>query len=219
MEKLIIFGTGELAQLAHYYFLKEQRFELVAFTVDKQYMTTSTFLDLPVAVFETVERQFHPRKHKMFIAMGYSQMNRVRTEKYIQAKEKGFELVSYVSPYATIYDNVVIGENSFIFEDNTIQPFVKIGNNVTLWSGNHIGHHSVIGDHCFITSQVVVSGGVTIEPYCFVGVNATIRDHITIKEASLIGAGAIIMRSTKPGQVYVPKWTKASKLTSNMVQI
>ena len=50
------------------------------------------------------------------------------------------------------------GDNCFILEDNTVQPFVTIGNNVTLWSGNHIGHDSVIEDDCFISSHVVVSG-------------------------------------------------------------
>jgi sugar O-acyltransferase (sialic acid O-acetyltransferase NeuD family) len=219
MEKLIIFGAGDIAQLAHYYFLQEQRFEIVAFTVDEQYITTDTFMDLPVVAFETIAQECHPQEYRMFIAISYSEANHVRATKYTQAKEKGFELVSYVSPYATIYDNVTIGENCFIFEDNTVQPFVSIGNNVTLWSGNHIGHHSVIEDHCFITSHVVISGGVTVEPYCFIGVNATIRDHITIKRKCIIGAGSIIMRSTKEGQVYIPERTKPAKVTSDAVRI
>lgn len=69
-----------------------------------------------------------------------------------------------------------MGDNCFVFENQTIQPFVKIGNDVIIWSGNHIGHHSMIGDHCFISSHVVISGNVKIEPYCFLGVNSSIRD-------------------------------------------
>ena len=48
-----------------------------------------------------------------------------------------------------------IGENTFIFEANVVQPGVTVGDNVVLWSGNHIGHDSVIEDHCFIASHAV----------------------------------------------------------------
>lgn len=68
-----------------------------------------------------------------------------------------------------------IGENCFIFEDNTIQPFVTIGDNRVLWSGNHVGHNPTVGDHVFVTSQVVISGACTIGDNSFLGVNATIR--------------------------------------------
>ncbi len=90
----------------------------------------------------------------------------------------GYSMASFISPQATILNGGVIGDNCFILEDNTVQPYARIGSNVTLWSGNHIGHHSVIGDHTFIASHVVVSGGVEIGERCFVGVNATLRDHI-----------------------------------------
>ena len=98
----------------------------------------------------------------MFVALSYAKLNAVRKEKYLAAKALGYRLASYVSPRATVLNDGRIGDNCFILEDNTIQPFVTIGNNVTLWSGNHIGHHSTIRDHCFIASHVVVSGGVEI---------------------------------------------------------
>jgi sugar O-acyltransferase (sialic acid O-acetyltransferase NeuD family) len=219
MSKIILFGTGDIAQLAHYFFSLDKEHEIAAFTVDKEFIKEKTFLDLPVVEFKEVEKHFHPNNYKMFIAISYAEQNKVRKEKYLQAKAKGYNLISYISPRATIYDNVEIGDNCFIFEDNTIQPFVKIGNNVTLWSGNHIGHHSIIDDHCFITSHVVVSGGVKVESNCFIGVNATIRDHIVIKKGCLIGAGAIIMRSTKEEEVFIPGRTKPSKLISSSVKI
>jgi sugar O-acyltransferase (sialic acid O-acetyltransferase NeuD family) len=129
-------------------------------------------------------------------------MNRVRAEKYAQMKGLGYELVSYVSSRCTYLSQHRPGDNCFILEDNTVQPFVTIGNNVTLWSGNHIGHDSTIGDHCFISSHVVVSGHVNVGPSCFIGVNATLRNAITIGERTLIGAGAAIMKDTEPGSVY-----------------
>jgi sugar O-acyltransferase (sialic acid O-acetyltransferase NeuD family) len=218
MEKLIVFGAGDIAELSYYYFSKENKYEICAFTVDKPYLNTESFHNIPVVDFEFVEKQYAPDEYKMFVAISYSQVNKIRAEKYYQAKNKGYKLISYISEKATIFDNVELGENCFILEDNTIQPFVKIGNNVTLWSGNHIGHHSIIGDHCFVTSQVVISGGVKIEPFCFIGVNSTIRDHITIAKECVIGAGSIIMKDTIDKEVYIPSRTEPSKLKSNQLR-
>ena len=72
--------------------------------------------------------------------MSYAKMNKLRAEKYYQAKQLGYELVSYISSRCSFLTEYPVGENCAILEDNTIQPFVRIGNNVTLWSGNHIGH-------------------------------------------------------------------------------
>lgn len=133
---------------------------------------------MPVVAFEDVAKNYPPDSYDFFVALSYSKLNAVRKEKFLAAKEMGYKLVSFISSRATVLNEGRIGENCFIFEDNTIQPFVTIGNNVTLWSGNHIGHHSVIQDHTFIASHVVISGGVEIGEQCFVGVNATLRDHI-----------------------------------------
>ena len=150
----------------------------------------------------------------MFVALSYKNVNKIRAEKYYEAKEKGYKLVSYVCSKSTYWDDLEIGDNCFIFEDQTIQPFVKIGDNITMWSGNHIGHEAVIGDHCFITSHVVISGHVTIEPYCFLGVNCTIIDGITIAQESVIGAGATVVKDTEPGGVYIGKAAERYKKSS-----
>jgi len=155
----------------------------------------------------------------MFIALSYKDMNKLRAEKYYQAKSKGYKLVSYVSSKCTFLTETAIGDNCFILENNTIQPFVKIGNNVVLWSGNHIGHESQIGDHCNITSHVVISGNVIIKPYCFIGVNATIRDSITIERETLIGAGSVIMKSTVEKGVYLPPRATLFSKKSNEITI
>jgi acetyltransferase-like isoleucine patch superfamily enzyme len=129
-------------------------------------------------------------------------MNHVRAEKVDRAKEMGFELISYVSSKASTFPDFRCGENCFILEDNTIQPFVTIGDDVVMWSGNHIGHHSSIGNHVMITSHVVISGGCTIEPHCFFGVNSTIRDETIIGRETLVGAGVTILADTEPYSVF-----------------
>ena len=129
-------------------------------------------------------------------------MNRNREKVYLDAKAKGYEFISYISSKATLFGNE-IGENCFILEDNTIQPFTKIGNNCVFWSGNHIGHHGIIKDHVFFTSHVVLSGHCTVESYSFFGVNATIRDYTTIAEGTLVAMSASITKNTEAWGVYM----------------
>jgi sugar O-acyltransferase (sialic acid O-acetyltransferase NeuD family) len=215
---LVIFGLGDIAQLAYFYFSTDSIYDVVAFTVDAEYLTDKTFCGLPVAAFEDISTHYPPGQYELFIALSYSKLNAVRKEKYLAAKELGYRLASFISAHATILNAGRIGENCFIFEDNTIQPFVTIGNNVTLWSGNHIGHHSIIKDHCFIASQVVVSGGVEIGEQCFIGVNATLRDHIKIGEKCVIGAGALLLADADAEGVYIGAATERSKVPSTKLK-
>jgi len=217
-KKLVIFGYGEMAQLAHFYFESGSEYKVVAFTVDSNYMTESTFYGQPVVAFDQVAACFKPEQHDFFVALGYSRLNEVRKNKFTEAKKMGYRLASFISSKSTILNNRQIGENCFIFEDNTIQPFVTIGNNVTLWSGNHIGHHSIIHDHCFIASQAVISGGVEIGEQCFIGVNATIRDHIKIGEKCVVGAGALLLADAEPEGVYIGKATQRSRVLSTKLR-
>jgi sugar O-acyltransferase (sialic acid O-acetyltransferase NeuD family) len=215
---LVIFGSGEIAQLAHYYFSTDSNFEIVAFTVDANYIKESKFCELPVVAFEDVAKKYPPDSYDFFIALSYSKINAMRKEKFLAAQERGYKLVSFISSRATVLNEGRIGENCFIFEDNTIQPFVTIGNNVTMWSGNHIGHHSVIHDHTFIASHVVVSGGVEIGEQCFVGVNATLRDHIKIGDRCVVGAGALMLADAAPEGVYIGTATERSKVPSTRLR-
>lgn len=215
---LIIFGTGDIAELAYTYFSTDSDYQVVAFTVDSDYLQEDTFCGLPVIAFETLAAERAPDDHALFVALSYSGLNAHRKDKYLAGKAMGYEIASYISSAATILNDGMIGENCFILEDNTIQPHARIGNNVTLWSGNHIGHHSTIGDHTFIASHVVVSGGVTIEEQCFIGVNVTIRDHVTIGAKCLLGAGALILADADPEGAYVVKGTERSRVPSTRLR-
>jgi len=202
MSRVVVFGVGRIAELAHFYLEHDSPHQVVGFAVDGEYLTDRQFRGLPVAAFEEVADTFPPDAAEMLIPISFRRMNHVRADRVAAAKEAGYHLISYVSSKATVFPDFHCGENCFILEDNTIQPFVEIGDDVILWSGNHIGHHSVIGDHVMVTSQVVISGGCTIEPHCFLGVNSTIRDEATIGRETLVGAGVTILRDTEPYSVY-----------------
>jgi sugar O-acyltransferase (sialic acid O-acetyltransferase NeuD family) len=207
--KLVVFGTGSFAEVLAFYFTVDSQYEVVAFTATRDAVTANTFCARALVPFDVVAEAYPPSEHQMFVAVGYSRLNRVRARFYTEARALGYELATYVSSKATHWGDTVIGDNCAVLEGTTIEPFVRIGNDVVLWSGSHVGHHSSVGDHCFIASDVVIPGSIAIGDYCFAGVNATFRDGITVGERCLIGAGATIMSSTRPRGVYLGPRTAA----------
>jgi sugar O-acyltransferase (sialic acid O-acetyltransferase NeuD family) len=218
MKKLLIFGAGDIGELAHWYFTHDAKRDIAAFTVDAAFVREDRFAGMPVVPFESVHDAFPPDSHDLFVAVSYAKLNTLRRDKYLEGKRRGYGIATYVSSHATVLNDGRIGENCFILEDNTIQPFAAIGNNVTLWSGNHIGHHSTIADHCFITSHVVVSGGVRIGERSFVGVNATIRDHVAIGAGCVIGAGSLILKDAPDDSVHSAAGTEMARVPASRLR-
>lgn len=203
-KKLVIVGAGEFGEIAYEYFSYDSEYEVVAFAVEKKYKNTNTLLGLPVVDFEDMEKIYSPLEYEVFVAVTYVQLNRARKRLYKACKQKGYHCASYISSHAFVWHNVTVGENTFIFEDNTIQYHVSIGNNVILWSGNHIGHRTVIEDHCWLTSHDVISGFCRIGQGCFIGVNATLGDNVVLAKDTVLGAGAVTVKSLgQIGQVYI----------------
>ena len=217
-KRLVIFGSNDIGQLAEYYFRTDSGYEVAAFTLDAVFIKEPRFCGMPVVPFEEIAKEFPPAQFDMFVAFGYSKVNALRKEKYLAAKAIGYKLVSYISSRASILNDGRFGDNCFIFEDNTVQPFVTVGSNVTMWSGNHIGHHTTIKDHCFITSHAVISGGVEIGEQCFIGVNATLRDHIKIGERCVLGAGTLLLADTEPDGVYIGTTTQRAGIKSTKLR-
>jgi sugar O-acyltransferase (sialic acid O-acetyltransferase NeuD family) len=198
---VVIFGTGSFAQVAAAYLERDSSRRVVAYTVDGDYVDAASFSGLPLVPFEDMERSHPPDSVDLLVATGFRGVNNVRRSIFERCKQAGYELISYVSSRAMVMSDSPVGENTFVFEANVIQPFVEIGDNVVLWSGNHIGHHSRIADHCFIASHAVISGHVTIGESCFIGVNATLRDGISVAPRCVVGAGALVLGDQEEGTV------------------
>ncbi len=205
---LVIIGTGLFPEVARCYFDELSDYKVIAFACHEKYRDTDEIYGLPLISIEKLQDSLTPEKVDIFIGIGYQKMNQARERVFLEMKEQNYNIASFCHPDVHLWDNIKLGENTFIFEDNTIQPFVEIGDNTILWSGNHIGHHSIIGNHCFISSHVVISGSCKVGDNVFIGVNATLHDSITIGNYGLIGAGAIINKDTPEKAVYVPVSTK-----------
>jgi sugar O-acyltransferase (sialic acid O-acetyltransferase NeuD family) len=201
-KRLVIIGAGEFAEIAYEYFTHDSPYDVAAFSVEQEFVKAEGHCGLPVVPFETLHESHPPSSFVAYVAVTYTQLNRVRARLYRAAKALGYEFASYVSSHAFVWHNASIGENCFIFENNVIQHHARIGNNVVLWSGNHIGHRAVVRDHCFLSSHVVVSGYCDIGESCFLGVNSTIGDFVKVESDCVIGAGAVVVKDTAAARVY-----------------
>ncbi|WP_421787345.1 acetyltransferase [Hyphobacterium sp.] len=199
--ELVIFGSAEIAELAHYYFTHDSDHEIVAFTVDDEYVETDSFKGLPLLPWSEVQERFPPGRCGMHVALSYRKLNRLRQAKFEQAKAAGYSLTNYICSKSAVWPDLVMGENCFILENQTLQPTVCLGDNVMLWSGNHIGHGTHIGSHTYFASHVVVSGHCRIGERCFFGVNATLRDFLNVGDEAFIAMDASLTRDVEAGSV------------------
>lgn len=189
---IIIFGTGEIAELATVYITNDSDLEIVAYVADDEYVDATTFLGKPLVGVSTVTKTYPPEKFDAHVALSYRKLNAIREEKYDLMKSLGYKLISYVCSKSVFWPDLTIGDNCFILENQTIQPTVTIGNNVMIWSGNHLGHGSSIGDHTYISSHVCISGHSKIGKSNFWGVNAACKDFATIGDRVFVAMGAVV---------------------------
>jgi sugar O-acyltransferase (sialic acid O-acetyltransferase NeuD family) len=216
MQRVVVFGNGQPAELNYFYLTNDTQYEVAGFTVDQAYIKEDRLFELPVVPFEDVETVFLPDEYKMSLSISYRNMNKLKAEKYEQAKAKGYQLISYISSRASTWPGLLLGDNSFIYEYCSICPFAQIGNNVYIGPGSVIGHHSVIGDHCFIGPNATILGSTIIEPYCVIGSNSCIRDGgIVIARECIIGTGVSINKDTRERGVYINRPAELMRKPSN----
>jgi sugar O-acyltransferase (sialic acid O-acetyltransferase NeuD family) len=203
MSRVILFGTGRGADVAYRFLKRDSEHEVCGFATDRRYIQQETLHGLPVVAFEEVEQRFSPETYKMLVLLGYQRMNALRAEKYLAAKAKGYQFISYVNSHFYRAEDLNIGENCFILDNQSISLDVKIGNNVVMWSSNHVGDLSSIGDHSWLASHVTVAAEVDVQPYCFLGIGATVSNKLKLGRGTLVGANALIAGDTKENSVHL----------------
>jgi sugar O-acyltransferase (sialic acid O-acetyltransferase NeuD family) len=203
MAKVVLFGCGVGADTAYRYLSHDSSHEICGFTLDAAFLERTTFNGLPVVEYESVTSRFPPDDYQMFVPLGFQGMNKVRADRYRDAKEKGYRFISYVNSRHYALEPMKIGENCFILDSQIFNLGVEIGDNVTMWSGNHIGDRTRIGSHVWVSSHVSLAGDVVIGDYSFLGVNASVSNRVTVAPRTFVGAGVQISKNTHDGGVYV----------------
>lgn len=214
MKSVVLFGLGRIAEVVHYYMTQAGDFTVVGFTCDREFLDGDNFGGTPVVPFDEVEKRFPPDLFGMFVAIGYQRLNALRTERLAEAREKGYEIASFVHPSSGLPNDTTYGENCFVMNNVCVQPRVTLGENVFLFSGALVGHHTTIGDNCWITSSANIAGAVTVGRNCFFAINATVANNVRIGDNCFIGANALVTKDLRSGQVVIEKPSEILRVNS-----
>ncbi len=191
MADVVLFGAGQIAEVAKAYIDEYSDHRIVGFTVDDGFRHGETFAGLPLVAWESLEERFPPDAVQLLGPLSYRSMNGLRRDRHAEGKARGYSFASFIHPQSHI-QAAGVGENSFILEANVIQPFVTIGQGAMIWSGNFIGHHTVIGDYCFFASQIGIGSNVRIGEGTFVGGGVGVAPDITIGDGCLLALRATV---------------------------
>lgn len=198
MDKIIIFGVNMFSSVVYQSILKDGKGEVIAFTLNKQYIKTDSFEMLPVIPYEELSSRFDMSQIKIAVTVGYSDMNKNRETVYNMCKASGYSIYTYISDKALVYSNK-IGEGSILLPASFIGPHVTIGKCSIIWNQVCIPHHSTVGDFTHIAGGTTVGGGANIGSYCFIGMNSSIKNGINIGDNTFIGANSYMSESTDGG--------------------
>jgi sugar O-acyltransferase (sialic acid O-acetyltransferase NeuD family) len=190
--KLLLYGNRPLAAMLAEDAKHHPDIEVVAFVVDQQYLDPSgTFRGLPQVAFESVEKRYSPHDHWMIALDGSLPKTSLLAE---QAKAKGYRLASYVSPKAVISQDMVLGENTVIYELAYVGYGVKLGSSVLVRQHVYLGHEGIIGNNVTLNPSSRLGGYCVVDDHAFIGIGATIIDKRIIGAHSVVGAGSVVVK-------------------------
>ena len=202
MNKIVIFGNSDFAHLIKWYLINDANLNVVAVTVDDEFVNSDSFDGVPVIPFSKLANKYLTEDFGIIICIGYNEMNLIRKHIYEKCKKYGYKIMSYVHSSAIIAKNAILGEGNIILERAVIQPFVKIGIGNIIWSNANISHDDTIGNFNFFAPASTLAGNVKVGNNCFFGNNCTIRNGVRVADFSLVGAGTYINSNTLTNSIY-----------------
>lgn len=205
MKKIVLAGNAISADIINAYLKQDSRYNVLAATVDDEYVEAGSVEGLPSVGLSRLKDSFPATDVSIIMAMGYGNLNQVRESMYHRLKEMGYTIETYIHPDAKVYSEHPVGEGSVILPNAVIEPHVRVGNNCAVWCNVTLAHHCIVEPNCWVASGAVVSGQATIKRNCFIGVNATIVNKVVVAEYNIIGGGALITKDTKPSTVHLAR--------------
>ncbi len=194
-KKLAIFGNSLMAELVHFYFNKFTDYKTSFFVTERKFLKEKKIKSVNVISLDNFLK-LNKDEFTVFIAIGYSSLNKKREEFYHFFKKKNFKLTNFIHPLASAYHNK-IGDNNFIMDNVSINPYTKIGSNNIFWSNSIIGHHNIVGNNNFFSGNSTISGNCKIKNNCFFGVNSSTKDNIDIGNFCFIDANQYVAKRLK----------------------
>jgi sugar O-acyltransferase (sialic acid O-acetyltransferase NeuD family) len=214
MKRVVLAGNAITAGILTAYLKNDSQYEVVATTVDDEFLSPDGIDGLPSVGTSRLSITFPPGEVVVIMAMGYSNLNRGRESMFLRLKELGYTVETYVHPDARVYTEYPLGEGSVVLPTAVIEPHARLGANTMIWCNVTVAHHSVVAENCWIAAGTVISGQAKVLRNSFVGVNATVVNEVTVGEYNIVGAGALISKDTKPHSVHLARSAEPVRYSS-----
>ncbi|MCL2839578.1 MAG: acetyltransferase [Defluviitaleaceae bacterium] len=200
MTDVYLFGINAVSKIISFYLENDERYNLLGFTVNRQYLDADNFSGYPVIPAEDLKQRIN--SFGIINAVGFSQQLSAREQVGLWIKERKLTLISYIHPTATI-GGVDIGIGSIAMPSANIETYSKTGEGNVFYSRSHIGHDANIGNYNWFGAGCVVAGSVTFGNRNFIGINSSIREYTVIGSRATTGAGAVILKNIPDDVVVV----------------
>tara|TARA_Y100000589_G_scaffold332322_1_gene391726 strand:+ start:3627 stop:4286 length:660 start_codon:yes stop_codon:yes gene_type:complete len=203
-EEIYIFGTGDVAEIIADYVLNKgiKIRNFVDFEIHKK-----KILNIPVIKYSKNLNKEIP----IFVAIGYKELNKNRSDKIEFLKNHEWNFANIV---CSSISNQLQGENIFIANNVSIQPYAEIYSGNFIWDNCVIGHHCKLEENTWITSGSVIGGYTKLGKNSFLGINSSISHMLNIGEYSFIGAGSLVSKNLNKNSVIIKKNDKLSPFDS-----
>jgi acetyltransferase-like isoleucine patch superfamily enzyme len=139
----------------------------------------------------------------------------------MQNPKKGTGIVTgadvEIAPTASVWNYVVIGDNSKIGEATTIGSFCDIGKNVIIGKNCSIQAHVTISNGCILGDNVFIAPNSSllndkypkstfmtppvIKDGAQIGGGVTILPDVTVGEQAVVGGGSVVTKNVPPKTV------------------
>lgn len=128
--------------------------------------------------------------------------NHKRSAQVLQIQGLGFQLVSIVSPCATLGAGITLADGCFVGHHAHIGPLATVGRGCIVNTGAVVEHEASVGDYAHVSVNATMAGRSSLGAYSMLGAGAVIIDSVGVGSEVMIGAGAVAHRTIHEPGVY-----------------
>lgn len=114
-------------------------------------------------------------------------------------KKLDIGLSTYISKFALVSKNTIIGSGTIICPFVTVSIGAKLGDYVTLNRNSSVAHDTKIGDFCSIMGFSEIMGCSVVDSFVYVGSHVSVLPKVKIQEGAKIGAGSVVIANVNSG--------------------
>lgn len=203
MKPVIVFGTGDFADIVSFLLENKMQRTIAAYAVHERYRSGDLWRNRPLVSLEESAALYPPTDFDAVLAVIGRKMFRQREELFMEIGDKGYSLINVVDPSAAV-DTEAVGRSNIIFSNVSVEAHCRIGDGNIIWHNTVLPHHNRVGNFNNLAPSVSLSGYSTVGNHCFIGNNVCIKNRIHVPDYCFIGAGAYVSGQLKENTVMVP---------------